>query len=89
MGRKLSHTHTRMLALIGAFTRGNSGTCPSLRNRVVEPSNLNTSHSRRLRARREGQAENKPQAVFKNSLGARSAESTAACRGTLGFCFLM
>lgn len=88
-GVKLSHTRTRLLAMIGAFIRGNSRTCPSLRNKAAEPSNLNTSHSRRLRARREGQAENKPQAIFKNSLGATSAENTTACRGTLGFCFLM
>lgn len=49
-GCVLSHT----------FTRGKPGSCPSLRNKAVNPSNLNTSHSRRLRARREGRAENKP-----------------------------
>lgn len=84
---KLSHIRARMLAQTRAFTRGNSGTCPCLRDEAAEPSNLNTSHSRRLRARREGRAENKPRAIFKNSSGATRVERAAARRGTLGFWF--
>lgn len=63
------------------------GRARCLRDEAVEPSNLNTSHSRRLRARREGRAENKPRAIFKNSSGATRVERAAARRATLGFCF--